>query len=176
MKPLLLLLIFAVNSPAQSIADAARKERARQKQTQSTVLYTNGTATILAPTSSSPAASTKAPAKKEEIAPAPPKPVGPTDHQGRDEQYWRGLFQKARDNAKNAEQKAQILDLKLNDLNTQYLRQSDIYNRENRLGPEITATQKDLDAARAEAEQANQKILDLEQDLRRAGGLPGWAR
>lgn len=100
----------------------------------------------------------------------------PTDNQGRDEKYWRGVFQKARDDARNAVNKVQILDLKLKDQNTQYLRQSDIYNRENRLGPEITATQKELDAARAEAERANQKILDLEQELRRAGGLPGWAR
>ena len=180
MKPLLLLLIFALNSPAQSIADAARKERARQKQTRSTAIYTNGTATIVAPAPSaqtpSSAASTKAPTKKEEITPAPSKAVGPTDNQGRDETYWRGVFQKARDDVKNAEVKVQLLDLKLKDLNMQYLRQSDVYNRENRLGPEITATQRDLDAARVDAEKAKQKILDLEQDLRRAGGLPGWAR
>jgi hypothetical protein len=165
MKPLLLLLIFALNSPAQSIADAARKERARQRQTQSTRTYTNGIVTATAPKPSAPLP-----------AQTPQKPAGPTDNQGRDEKYWRTAFQKARDDAKNAEDKVQILDLKLRDLNTQYLRQSDIYNRENRLGPEITATQKDLDAARAQAEQAKQKIPDLEQELRRAGGLPGWAR
>ena len=169
MKPLLLMLVFALNSPAQSIADAARKERARQSQFQGIVTYTNGTATVTAPTPS-------APAKKEGSVTAPPKPAGPTDNQGRDEKYWRAAFQKARDDAKNAADKVQILDVKLKDLNTQYLRQSDIYNRENRLGPEITATQKDLDAARAQAEQAKQKIPDLEQELRRAGGLPGWAR
>ena len=165
MKPLLLLLIFALNSPAQSIADAARKERARQRQTQSSRTYTNGTATVTAPAPSAPTP-----------APAPKKPVELTDNQGRNEKYWRTAFQKARDDARNAADKVQLLDLKLKDLNTQFLRQSDIYNRENRLGAEITTTQKDLDAARAQAEQAKQKIPDLEQELRRAGGPPGWAR
>ena len=165
MKPLLLLLIFALNSPAQSIADAARKERARQRQTQSSRTYTNGTAAVTAPAPSAPTP-----------APAPKTPVELTDNQGRNEKYWRTAFQKARDDAGNAADKVQILDLKLKDLNTQFLRQSDIYNRENRLGAEITTTQKDLDAARAQAEQAKQKIPDLEQELRRAGGPPGWAR
>ena len=70
----------------------------------------------------------------------------------------------------------QLLDLKVKELNTQLLNRSDIYNKENRLGPEIADTQKQLDDARNEAVQAKQKLSDLEDELRKSGGPPGWAR
>ena len=41
MKPLILILLAAVGVQAQSIADAARKERARQAQVQTTKIFTN---------------------------------------------------------------------------------------------------------------------------------------
>ena len=77
---------------------------------------------------------------------------------------------------KRAEEKAQLLDLRVKDLNSQLLNRSDIYNRENQLGPQITAAQMQLEDARVEAEQAKKKVTDLEDELRRAGGPPGWAR
>ena len=110
------------------------------------------------------------------IAAAAIPTLGPTDNKGRDEKYWRAEFQKARNDAKAAEDKVQVLDLKIKDLNTQLLRQRNVYNRENRLGPEIADTQKQLDEARKQADEAKKKITDLEDELRRSGGPPGWAR
>jgi len=164
---ILLVLGFAVDCSAQTLADVARRERNRQKQLHSVVVIANGVTTTTAASTSTTTA-----------APTPPAPAVPgvTDRQGHDEKYWRAKFQKARDDVKAAEEKVQILDLKVKDLNTQLLRQSDIYNREYRLGPEITNTQKQLDEARASVDQAKQKLSDLEDDLRRAGGPPGWAR
>jgi len=142
-----LLMAFALDCSAQTLADVARKERERQKRVHSPVVVATGAT-----------------------------PAGPTDNKGRDEKYWRAQFQKARDEVKKAEEKAQLLDLRLKDLNTQLLRQSDIYAREYRLGPEIADTQKQLDEARKEVDQAKKKLTDLEDELRRSGGLPGWAR
>jgi chromosome segregation ATPase len=160
------LLGFVSDSLAQSVADIARKERERQKSVQSkAVIIGAGNRT----STTTPAAST--PPQAGSV-----KPVTPTDASGRDEKYWRAQFQQARDNLKRAEAKAEVLDLRIKDLNTQLLRQSDIYNRENRLGVEIAITQKELDDARKEADQARKKITDLETDLRKAGGPPGWAR
>lgn len=167
---LLLVLTFALDCFAQSLADVARKERERQRAAHSKVVVTGtGTTATIAPTSSA--------------KPAPPtasnsaaKPVAVTDNKGRDEKYWRTTFQKARDDLKRAEARVEILDLRVKDLNTQLLRRSDIYNRENRLGPEIAAAQKDLEDARKEAEQAKKKITDLEDELRRSGGPAGWGR
>ena len=170
---------FSVDCSAQTLAEAARKERERQSHVQSKAVYTNGVA-IPAPASASPAPTTAsspspaaAPAKKPE---GPPAATGVTDNKGHDEKYWRDAFQKARDEVKRADDKVQLLDLKIKDLNMQLLRQSDVFNREYRIGSEIANAQAELDAARKQAQQARQKIADLEEELRRSGGLPGWAR
>src|SRR5947209_14818313 len=162
----MLVMTFALECSAQTLADAARRERERQKRLHSTVVVANGvTTTTTASTGTATAAVT-----------ATAAPPGPTDNKGRGEKYWRAQFQKARDEVKKAEEKVQLLDLRVKDLNTQLLRQSDVYNREYRLGPEIADTQKQLDDARMEVDQAKKKITDLEDELRRSGGLPGWAR
>jgi hypothetical protein len=165
-----ILLIFALDCSAQSIADVARQERERQKNVQSKVFVQNVRTNSI--DTGTPPANAAPPAP----VPAPAKQTGPVDNQGRDEKYWRGAFQKARDDAKRAADRSLLLDLKLKDLNTQLLRQSDLYNRENRLGAEITTAQKELEIAQKEAAEAKQKITDLEDELRKSGGLPGWAR
>jgi hypothetical protein len=182
-----LTLSFSVQASAQTLADAARRERLRQKQVEhlNKGVYTNSTPIV--PRSGTPAtpavpAPTAAPAPPAGSAPAntsaqaSPKPTGPVDNQGRDEKYWREEFQKARDAVRRADEKVQILEVRVTDLNTQLLRQSDVYNRENVIGPQITAAQKELEATRREAEQARRRISELEDQLRTSGGLPGWAR
>jgi peptidoglycan hydrolase CwlO-like protein len=169
----LVFIVFAIDCSAQSIADVARKERERQRRLHSTVVITSGPTVSTVGQTASTAAGTSSTAVP---APTSVKPVELTDNQGHNEKYWRDLFQKARDAVKRADDKVQLLDLKLKDLNTGYLTRSDIYNRENRLGPQITQTQKELDDARKESDQAKQKLSDLEDDLRKAGGPAGWAR
>ncbi len=164
----LLAIVFAVDCSAQTLADIARRERERQKRLHSQVIVANGaTTTTAASTSSTSAAPTPAEAAK---------PTGPTDNKGHNEKYWRDQFQKARDDVKRAEERVQLLDLRVKDLNSKLLNRSDIYNRENQFLPEITVAQKELEEARAQAEQAKKKIPDLEDELRRAGGPPGWSR
>jgi len=165
----LLAIFFAVDCSAQTLADIARRERERQKRLHSELIVVNGATTTTAASTSSTSAVPTPPAEAG-------RPTGPTDNKGHDEKYWRAQFQKARDDAKRAEEKAQILDLRVKDLNSKLLNRSDIYNRENQLLPEINAAQNELEQARAQAEQAKKKITDLEDELRRAGGPPGWAR
>jgi hypothetical protein len=171
----LLFVVFAVDCSAQSLADVARRERERQKRLHSEVIVANGatttTAAATSSTSSTPSTSA-APAPQAEEA----KPTGPTDNKGHDEKYWRTQFKKARDDAKRADEKVQLLDLRVKDLNGQLLNRTDIYNRENQIGPQIAAAQKELEEARTQAELAKKKITDLEDELRRAGGPPGWSR
>jgi hypothetical protein len=166
--PTVFVFIFALDCSAQSLADAARKERDRQKTVKSKINVVAGTQ--VTPKADEPA-TTSAPS----VSPAV-KPIEPVDNKGRNEKYWRTAFQKARENAKRAEDRIQLLDLKLKDLNTKLLTRTDMYDRENRLAPEITATQKDLDDAKKESAEAKQKISDLEDELRKSGGPAGWAR
>jgi len=165
----LFLLVFTLDCSAQSLADAARTERERRKNLRSTVTITGTTQKVAAPAA---APSTQPGA----VTPGQAKPVQPADNKGHDEKYWRAAFQKARGDVKRSDDKVQLLEIKVRDLNTQLLRQSDMYNRENRLGPQITEAQKQLEDARKEAEQGRQRITDLEDELRKSGGLPGWAR
>jgi hypothetical protein len=167
---ILIIPMVAQDCLAQSIAEAARQERERQKAAQSKVVITSNVKISSAP----PSVSTSAAAQT--ASPALAKPVEITDNKGRNEKYWRSAFQQARDELKRAEGRVQLLDLRLKDLNTQLLLHTEIYNREYRLGPEITAAQKELDEARKEVEEAGKKIAGLEEELRRSGGLPGWAR
>ena len=183
---ILLLLAFALDCSAQTLADAARQERERQKRLHGPVVVARGTPTTTTASTASTAAAvvvargtpttTAASTASTAAVVAPAGPAGPTDNKGRDEKYWRAQFQKARDDFKKAEERVQLLDLKVKELNTQVLRQSDVYNREYRLGPEIADAQKQLDESRKAVDQAKKKITDLEDELRRSGGLPGWAR
>jgi predicted RNase H-like nuclease (RuvC/YqgF family) len=159
------LMAFALDCSAQTLADVARQERERKKRLHTPVVVASGRPTTTAASTGSTAAVV-----------VPAAPAGPTDNKGRDEKYWRAQFQKARDDVRKAEERVQLLDLKVKELNTQVLRQSDVYNREYRLGPEIADTQKQLDESRKAVDQAKKKITDLEDELRRSGGLPGWAR
>ncbi|HYR86603.1 MAG TPA: hypothetical protein VE422_21125 [Terriglobia bacterium] len=159
-----ILTVFALDSSAQTIADIARRERARQGRIQSTVNVGNGATVTTAASTSATAVSVTT------------KPTGPTDNKGRPESYWRDAFQKARADLNRADGKVQVLEQKLRDLNMQILRQSDVYNREYRLNGEIAAAQTELDNARRDSEQARQNIAGLEDELRRSEGPAGWAR
>jgi predicted RNase H-like nuclease (RuvC/YqgF family) len=171
------LFLFALDCSAQTLADAARRERERQKSVHSNVVIVNGaTTTTAASTSTTTASTAAAPGAPATKALDTAKPAGPVDNKGHDEKYWRTQFEKARDAVKKAENNVQLLDLKIKDLNTQLLRQSDMYNREYRLGPEIAGTQKQLDDAHKQVDDAKKKVADLEDELRRSGGPAGWAR
>jgi hypothetical protein len=173
MKKIICLLCFVCSVPvlgsAQSLADAARKERARQKEVQKEVKTTPtfsaagaGVATTTTATTSSTAAQVK--------------PFELKDNNGNDEKYWRKLFDQARTDLKQAEDKVQLLDNRIKGLNTAMLNRSDIYNREYRIGAEVSKEQQELDDAQKAVEKARQKISDLEEELRKAGGPAGWAR
>jgi hypothetical protein len=165
-----LVLTFALDCFSQSIADIARQERERQRTSKSKVAVIGWGTT--ASTVKTPSANAATAAE----APTGPKPLTITDNKGRDEKFWRTAFQNAREDVKRAEARVEILDLRLKGLNTQLLQQSDIYNRENRIGAETTAAQQALEQARKDLEQAKKKVIDLEDELRRSGGPAGWAR
>jgi hypothetical protein len=81
MKPLILILFAAVSLQAQSVADAARQERARQAQSKSTRVFTDGNAHLLNPIAPSGGAVPSASAAKAQTpaaaASASKPPVAP---------------------------------------------------------------------------------------------------
>jgi len=172
------ILSLAVDAQGQTLADLARKERERKSRIESKVTITNDNVKAY----ERPAPAT-APASRDETA-KPAEPAKPasaaapalTDNKGRDEKWWRTAFQQARDELKRAEDRIKVLDLELNRANRDYLEKSDLYNREMRLAAEINTLNSEKQLAQREAEQARQKIAQLEEELRRSQGPPSWAR
>ncbi len=154
----------------QTLADVARQERARKKALESKIVI-NETSAPAGKTVTTAAATDK----PIVTAATPTAPKGPVDNKGRDETYWRTTFQNARQGLKRAEDRAKLLDVKLTDLNSQLLREG-IANRERELRESIDTTKKEQAAANIELQAAQQKIRDLEEELRLSGGPPGWAR
>ena len=172
MKNLIYLIVGFVLSAtlqAQTLADFARQERERKKGLQSKITITNDSIHTAAVVGIAPVAIVQ-PAVKEAAA------AGPTDRQGRDEKSWRTAFATKRQDLKRAEDQVKVLELKLNQTKQDFLQKSDLFNREQILGAEMTAIQKDLDAASADVGKLRQQLVTMEDDLRRAGGPAGWAR
>jgi hypothetical protein len=181
---LVLAAVTAVNG--QSVVDTARRERQRQN--------TNASKTVLNPDSRQPATTPRTPAPEKASAPAATSAATPaagaeaaapaskpaaataiTDNKGRDEKYWRSTFEKARTDLKRSEDKLKVTDLKMDDLKARLLRES-IYSRETAIRAEFDKAQQEQSGLRKEVADGRQRLRDLEEELRRSGGLPGWAR
>jgi hypothetical protein len=141
---------------AQTIADAARQERERRKAVESQT-----SESILVVTSVTPAPTATTVVKTATVNETS-KSSGPADFQGHDEKYWRPKFEEARLAVKNAEDYLKLLDLRI--ANSIPVRGSNA----------IATYERDL--ARKALADAQQKMADLEDQLRRSGGLPGWSR
>jgi hypothetical protein len=144
----------------QTIADAARQERERRKAVENQTSESKLVFTSVSPAAS--AGSAVATSVKTSTVNETSKSTGPTDLQGHDEKYWRSKFDEARLAVNNAEHYLQLLDLRI--ANSIPVRGSNA----------IATYERDL--ARKALADAQQKMADLEDQLRRAGGLPGWSR
>ena len=150
---------------AQTIADAARQERERRKAVESETSKSIPVVTSVTPFPSAGFAVTTR--VKTATANETAKPTGPTDLQGHDEKYWRQKFDAAREAVKRAEDNLKLLDLGVNQTSSIRSR-SGIFARQKAMH--------DRDIACKDLADAQQKIADLEDQLRRSGGLPGWSR
>jgi predicted RNase H-like nuclease (RuvC/YqgF family) len=77
---------------------------------------------------------------------------------------------------KDAEDQIKIIQVKQNQAQLDYMTKTDLYNRELRLATEINNLKKEMEAQQTRAENARKKIEELEDELRRSGGPPGWSR
>ncbi len=152
---------------SQTLADKARLERQKKGPPAKVVVTEGKTVTTSAGTSKT--------ADAPVPAPAAASAKGPVDNKGRDEKWWRTTFSQARQELKRFEDKAKLLDLRVTDLSAQLLREG-MANREQELRLQLDKAKAEQTATKTEQAKAEQKIRDLEDELRRSGGLPGWAR
>jgi chromosome segregation ATPase len=147
---------YAQQDPSQQpavdpVAEAAKKARAQQKtEAKPKKVYTN-----------------------DDFA-SSSKPPATTDAKG--EEYWRKRFTGAREKLSNAEKELDILQRELDKGQLQYYPdpQKAMAQQFNR--SDINDKRAKIDAKQKEIAALKQQLSDMEDELRKAGGDPGWAR
>jgi chromosome segregation ATPase len=156
------------------VAEAAKKARAEQKtEPKPKKVYTNDDFA----SSSKPAPATDSSAqaeKKDEVAEADADKDKKEDTKG--EKYWRKRFATTREKLASSEKELDVLQRELDKNEVQYYPdpQKAMMQQFNR--SEINEKRGKIDAKEKEIAALKQQLSDMEDDLRKAGGDPGWAR
>jgi hypothetical protein len=191
----LLQMIILLSIPpvvfSQSLADLANKEKERRQQigagskviTNEDIRHSDDTEPA-ADSANQPSekpdskekekdATEKDSAKKTPSNAKTPDADEPVDFQGRPESFWRESMADARKKVKDLENEANVLTLKLNDLQTQFYREDDGFKRES-IQREIQKTIYEQDQNKENLAKAKDALQDLEKEARKSGALPGW--
>ena len=162
------------SSNAQSLGDVARQVRKESKnEPKSAKTFTNddveaikagGISTVGAKPSAPPAQNAATPAK-------PTTPAEPA----KGEEYWKKRFSEARQKLALAEKELDIMQRELNLNQMQYYSDPNKSLQQQNNREEINEKTKKIDDKKAEVAQLKQALVDLTDELRQAGGQPGWA-
>ena len=157
------------------VADAARKARAeKQAAAKPKKVYTdddfaskkNAPATPAANTGGDQASATDATAATDAAALNDPK----------SEAYWRKRFRTVRDKLDNSEKELDVLQRELNKDQVQYYSDPQKALMQQYDRKDINDKTAKVDAKKKEIEDLKKQLSDMEDELRKAGGDPGWAR
>jgi len=168
----------AVTQQGTSLGDAARKAREQNKGRQAGKVITNedigdikGTVSIVGVAPAVPAATDAAkPAAPAAAAAAKPAEVV------KDEAYWRGQFAAARKKLADDSKELDILQREYNLKEQQFYTNPNVALREQYGRADLNKTRSEIDAKTTAVAKDKQDITTLEDQLRQAGGNPGWAR
>ncbi|HZC66143.1 MAG TPA: hypothetical protein VE545_06200, partial [Candidatus Dormibacteraeota bacterium] len=184
----------AQNSGTDSVADAARKAREAKKAAPSgKKVYTDDDVKPATPSASaqptSQAGSEAAPAATGAQAQGAPPPAdgtqpaadgnaAPAASSGNadDEKEWRDKFRKQREQIARLEKELDVLQREQDKAQIQYYPDPDKALSEGYSRKEIDEKDTKIVAKKDEIAQAKQALSDLEDELRKSGGDPGWSR
>jgi hypothetical protein len=172
--------VYLAAQDQESVADAARRAQAEKKNAPKSKLVINddnlntltGSISIVGPEPIPP----NDPAKKAGTDEKTPKTVTPGEKPSvKDEAYWRGKFAEAN---KKLTDDAHELDIDQREFN---LKQEQFYTdpmaalKQEYSRQDLNDSKAKIDEKTASVEQDKTDISNLEDDLRKAGGDPGWA-
>ncbi len=105
-----------------------------------------------------------------------PEPAAETGEEGEAEETpWKELFNEAKLDLQNAENRVQVLQLQMVYLRDQWLRQSDGVTQQ-KIQVQLQETQKGLEISRREVEAAGAAYQELQEKAEAAGLFPGELR
>jgi len=161
------------NTQQDSVAEAARKAREKAKTSAPAKKnYTNDTVPALRENQISVLKDNGNNVK--DIAPDQTKPDAKAEPK-KDEAYWRKRFADARAKLAIAERDLDVSQRELNLLQTQYYSDPNKELQQQYSRNDINAKTAKVDEKKEEVAKLTQAIEDLKDEMRHAGGLPGWA-
>ena len=168
----------AQQSTGDAVADAARKARAEQKTApKPKKVFTNDDipSSVPAPPPAAADATKKTDGQSQVDEKSGKKELDPEDDP-KQQAYWQKRARTLRTKLSTAEQELDVLQRELSKDEVQYYPdpQKALMQQYNR--SDINEKRAKVDAKKAEVETLKQQVAGLEDDVRKAGGDPGWVR
>ena len=167
--------LVALATPAQDqnnddVAAAARKARQQQKDAPKPkkVLTNDDIPSVPVDNKSGDTGGAKT---DEKATPAGEKADNPNS-----EAAWRKRFQQLHDKITTAQQELDVLQRELDKDQVQYYSDPQKAMTQQHDRSDVNDHLAKIDAKKKEIESLNQQLSDLEDELRKSGGDPGWAR
>jgi predicted RNase H-like nuclease (RuvC/YqgF family) len=173
--------VLAQQPSGDPVADAARKTREQQKkEAKPKKVYTEddlnrgkGNASAQSATSTGQQSSQDGPDNAQAAAAGA---NNATAEDKNDEKKWRKRFQDLRDKITQSEKELDLLQRELDKAQVQYYPDPQKALMEQNSRKEINEKTSKIDGKKKQIDQLKQNLSDLEDELRKAGGDPGWAR
>jgi len=155
-----------------SVAEAARKarEKAKANAAPAKKTYTNDNVSALRVNEISVLA-----ANPNQVKDATPDTAAKPAEPKKDEAYWRKKFADARMKLEFAQKDLDVSQRELNLLQTQYYADPNKALQQQFSREDINAKTAKIDEMKQKVADMTQAIEDLKDEMRREGGLPGWA-
>ncbi|HEY2353072.1 MAG TPA: hypothetical protein VGH83_11205 [Candidatus Acidoferrum sp.] len=176
------IAVFAQDASQQTtdpVADAARRSReAKQNAAKPKKVYTEDDLSRPKP---APPAATDASGNAQRTPTTPDTTATQAnaasgDQDAKTEAAWRKRFQEQRDKIVRAEKELDVLQREDNKAQVQYYPDPQKAMNEQYTRKEISEKDAKIAGKQQEIAQLKQGLSDLEDELRKAGGDPGWAR
>ena len=153
-----------------SVAAAARKAKEQKKdEPKAKKVFTDDDVKPAAPEAPPPAVKADGQAASDGTASGEKE-----DPNG--EKAWRKRFKQQHDKISQAEQELDILQRELDKNQVQYYADPQKALSEQTTRKDVNDKTVEVDAKKKEIAQLKQQLSDMEDDLRKSGGDPGWAR
>jgi len=177
-------LSAAAQQAGDPVADAARKAREAKKDKDTTKpkkVYTDDDFKKSVPEQAAPSAATndasgKAAGATGQATGASGKAGDEPKEDSNSESAWRKRFQAQRDKIAKAQRELDILGRELEKAQVEYYPDPQKAMQQQNTRADINAINGKIDAKKQELDQLKKGLDDLEDQLRKSGGDPGWAR